>query len=840
MYRQPFHAAFAPAAIVPGGARRAAGKGLCPGLLTATARAAMHLALAGGLLAAGQPAARAQAAAGQARQAPAERTYDIPAGPLDAALARFVTESGVPLGAAQELVQGRRSPGVRGTFGVQAALDALLAGTGLAARQEAGGSYVLRPHSDAGRVATLAEVTVLGTSETTEGTGAYITGAISAATGLRLSPRDTPQSVTVVTRQRIDDQGLLDVGSILQNTTGIATLQLDSERTTFSARGFAITDFQYDGFSTYYKSNYAAGESELDPVIYDRIEVVRGATGLLTGAGQPSASVNLVRKRADSKTFKGEATATVGSWDNYRGTLDLSTPVTEDGRIRARLVAAHEDRKAFFDRYDRQRSVFYGTVDADLTPATTLSVGGSYQKSDANGLTYGGVPLWYADGSATHFRRSFTVAPKWNWEEVEVENLFANIEHRFDSGWSASLRLMHSRSEVDNTRLFVWGFPDRATGLVADEPSRVRFPGYREQDSVDARVSGPFALLGREHEAILGLSHSDHEYAFDWIGAGTPWEGPLSVYGFGSVPEPEWDYAGRELSERNRTRQSAAYGALRLFLADNLKLIMGGRYTRYYREGAGWASSAQYDYRGHKFVPYAGLVFDLTPAYSVYASYTSIFNFQDERDRNGNWLEPVTGKAYETGIKGEFLDNRLNASLALFRIEQDNLAQQDVGHFVPGTTSSAYYAAEGATSRGIEFELAGEVARGWQLFLGATRFIARDASGKDVNTELPRTLLRLFTTYRLPGAWNRLTVGGGVNWQSRVHYDGVGPNGERQEQGAYAVANLMARYQFTPRLSAQLNVNNVFDKKYQRAVNWYGQGIWGTPAEAMLTVRYTF
>jgi len=601
---------------------RAAPIAIRPSLRPSPAARVIQLAFAGGILAAAiwQPQAHAQAAPATQRAVAVARSYDIPGGPLGTVLARFASESGVLVAAAGDLTQGRTSPGVRGTFGIQAALDALLAGTGLAAAQEAGGSYVLRRASNANEVATLAQVTVFGNLETTEGTGAYTTGSASAATGLKLSPRETPQSVTVVTRQRIDDQGLLDVGNILQNTTGIATLQLDSERTTFSSRGFAITDFQYDGFSTYYKSNYAAGESELDSVIYDRVEVVRGATGLLTGAGQPSAAVNLVRKRADSRTLKGEVAVNAGSWDNYRGSLDLSAPVTEDGRIRARLVAAHEDKKSFFDRYERKHSVFYGTIDADLTPATTLSLGASYQKSDANGLTYGGVPLWHTDGSATHFRRSFTVAPKWNWEEVEVQNIFANIEHRFGNGWNAGLRWMHSRSEVDNARLFVWGFPDRATGLVADEPSRVRFPGYREQDSIDARISGPFTLAGREHEAVLGLSYSNHRYAFDWVGASTPWNGPLSVYDFGSVPEPEWDYAGRELSERNHTRQSALYGALRLSLADNLKLILGGRYTRYQREGAGWASSAQYEYRDHKFVPYAGIVFDLTPIYSVYAS----------------------------------------------------------------------------------------------------------------------------------------------------------------------------------------------------------------------------
>lgn len=811
------------------------------------AQAGLAVLMAVGLAAAALPrTAHAQ----QAAQAPAaaQRQFQVPPGPLAEALTAFAADAGVNVSASPALVQGKRSAGLQGRYTVREALERLLAGSDLQAEAAGPGSYVLRAVAEVRPVnaaagATLAEVRVEAQAErsgTTEGSGSYAARATAAATGLTLSPRETPQSVSVVTRQRIDDQGLQDLGNILLNTTGVSAQQLDSERTVFAARGFGITDLQYDGISTYYKSNYAAGESELDSIIYDRIEVVRGATGLLSGSGEPSASVNLVRKHADSKTFKGEATLGLGSWNNRRGTLDVSTPLTQDGRIRGRIVAAHEDKEAFFDRYERQRSTLYGVVDADLTPATTLSVGASYQHSDAQGLTYGGVPLWYGDGTPTHFSRSFSVAPKWNNEKVDVRNAFANLDHQFDNGWKAQLRLMHSKSTVDNQRLFVWGFPDPGTGLVSDTPSRVRFPGYRRQNSIDMRLSGPFFMAGREHEAILGISHFDHDYSFDRIAASTPWVSPMSIYGFGSVAEPEWNYSTRTLSERNHTRQTAAYGALRLSLADALKLIVGGRLTHYERDGAGWASSGAYDYSAHKLVPYAGLVYDLNATYSLYASYTGIFNFQDLRDRNGAWLDPVTGKAYESGIKGAFLDGRLNASLALFHIAQDNLAQEDVGHLIPGTDGTAYYGAKGAVSKGFEAELSGEPVPGWHMALGISHFTAKDASDTNINTNHPRTLLRLFTTWRLPGAWRKLTLGGGVNWQSRVYYDNVGPNGERQQQNAYAVASLMARYDFSPALSLQLNVNNVFDKTYQRAVNWYGQGIWGTPREFAATLRYRF
>ncbi|ENO90472.1 TonB-dependent siderophore receptor [Thauera linaloolentis] len=799
-------------------------------LQRALGAALLSLALSGPALAQGTPAAQ-----------PAAQAFEIRPGPLGHSLATFATRAGVALSFDPALTDGLQSPGLQGTHTTGEALARLLAGSGLEAILRADGSYTLR-HRGAGDTA-LAPVTVTAAAERsgiTEGSGSYTTRSTAAATGLDLSPRETPQSVSVVTRQRIDDQGLQDLGNILLNTTGVSAQQLDSERTVFAARGFAMSDLQYDGISTYYKSNYAIGESELDSILYDRIEVVRGATGLLAGSGEPSASANLVRKHADSKTFKGEATLGLGSWNNRRGTLDVSTPLTQDGRIRSRIVAAHEDKDAFFDRYERQRSTFYGVVDADLTPATTLSVGASYQHNDAQGLTYGGVPSWYSDGTPARFSRSFTVAPKWNREESKVRNAFVNLDHQFDNGWKAQLRLMRSKSTVDNQRLFVWGFPDPESNLIADEPSIGRFPGYRKQSSIDARLSGPFTLAGREHEAIVGVAHIDHRYAFDWVGPSTAWNSPLAIHDFGSVAEPKWDYSTRELSERNHTRQTAAYGALRLSLADPLKLIVGGRYTRYDREGAGWASSGEYDYNAEKFVPYAGLVVDLNATYSVYGSYTSIFNYQDYRDRSGAWLDPVTGKAYETGIKGAFLGGRLNASLALFRIEQDNLAQEDAGHLIPGTDSTAYYGAQGAVSKGFEAELSGELKPGWQVALGISHFSAKDASDKDVNTSHPRTLLRLFTTYRLPGEWHRLTLGGGVNWQSRVYYDKVGPNGERQQQDAYALASLMASYDFSPALSLQMNVNNVFDKQYQRAVNWYGQTIWGTPREFLATLRYKF
>ncbi|KAG1314068.1 hypothetical protein G6F62_013983 [Rhizopus arrhizus] len=136
----------------------------------------------------------------------------------------------------------------------------------------------------------------------TEGTGSYTTPATSAATGLTLSLRETPQSVSVVTRQRIDDQNLRSLDEVMGNVVGVQVVSEDTDRTDFWSRGFYIDSLQYDGVpTTIGLSMY--GESDNDSFIYDRIEVVRGATGLMSGAGNPGASINLVRKRGGAEPW---------------------------------------------------------------------------------------------------------------------------------------------------------------------------------------------------------------------------------------------------------------------------------------------------------------------------------------------------------------------------------------------------------------------------------------------------------------------------------------------------------------------------------------------------------
>ena len=189
----------------------------------------------------------------------------------------------------------------------------------------------------AGQDAVLQQVEV-SAQKTDDTTGTYNVGRTRSATPLDMSLRDTPQSVTVITQQRIQDQFLQNVTDVINNVAGVSVNQYETHRGGFTSRGFDIDNLQIDGVPTTWQQQWSGGETLSSLATYDRVEVVRGSTGLMTGAGNPSASINLVRKRATSKVLTGSADVSVGSWSDRRGLVDVSTPLTKSGNVRARVV----------------------------------------------------------------------------------------------------------------------------------------------------------------------------------------------------------------------------------------------------------------------------------------------------------------------------------------------------------------------------------------------------------------------------------------------------------------------------------------------------------------------
>lgn len=778
--------------------------------------------------------------------------YDIPAGSLAVALSQFAAASDVMITFSSEETAGLPSPGLQGDFELDQGFDRLLQGSGLRVVQAGEKRYVLAK-AESGGVVELGATSIYGASlgAATEGTGSYTTGSTSTATKLALSLRETPQSISVVTRQRMDDQGLNDLTEVLKQTPGLSVQSLGSERFNIYSRGYSVDNYQFDGIPTTLDIvSQVSAQSLADMAIYDRVEVLRGATGLMTGAGDPSATINMVRKRPTAQ-FKGHITAGLGSWDKYRTELDVSGPLTPTGNVRARMVAAYQQNNSYVDHYSQEKQIFYGILEADLTDSTLLTVGADYQKNDPKGSSSVAFPLFYKNGKQTDFSRSTNSAARWSSNPQDVLNTFASIEQKLGYDWSLKLAVNQMYINRDDYKLATasWGFPDINTG------AGVRLYGgagstWQKQTGVDVQAQGPFQLLSRQHELIVGYNFSRYENRHSPL-RGTAIEGTF-------VNFYEWDNYTREpntshgkLYDGDTTiYQSGTYIATRLRPTDDLSIILGARSSNYkYNYDLQYVltprSNRNTQYRESGVVtPYAGVVYDLNDIHSVYASYTSIYKPQSVRDVTGAALDPREGDNYEIGLKSEFFGGRLNTSIATYEVKQDNLAVVDPGKVIPGTTTAAYKAVSGATSRGFEIEANGELMPDWNVAASYNHSITEDADDERINTEAPANMVKLWTTYRLPDDFNRLTIGGGANWQSGTHIT-VTPSTAlgtvKAKQSQFTVVNLMARYQLTDQLSTTLNVNNVFDEKYISALDTtFFSGYYGEPRNVMLSTQYNF
>ncbi|WP_241463975.1 TonB-dependent siderophore receptor [Rhodoferax saidenbachensis] len=691
----------------------------------------------------------------------------------------------------------------------------------------------------------LPAITVTGRMDnaTTEGTGFYTTNE-TTATHLPLSLQETPQSVTVITRQRMDDLQLNSVQGVLENTTGVTPYQSDSERTSFYSRGFLINNVQYDGVPTVVGNIVnGSGIGSLDTAFYDRVEVVRGGSGLLTGTGNPSAAINLVRKRT-TPDFSASASLGAGSWGTRRGMADISTPLTEDGRIRTRIIGTYQDGDSYIDGYKPQRKAFYGLIEADLTQDTTVSLGYDYQSITPKGSTWGGLPLWFSDGTQAEYSRSKTYAQDWSHWDNSLKTVFAEIEQRFENGWSLRAIANQYRTEYDAELLGLVGRPDRATGLGVSPngayPVALASEGRSRQNTFDMMARGPFELLGRQHDLVVGATISDRTASQDDIAPFYPGFAPVNVYNLSpAYPRPNFG-AMTSIPTSTRIKQSGVYSAARLSLAEALKLIVGGRLSNYEIDDIASGTSLHYKKSG-EFTPYAGLIYDINEGYSAYVSYTGIFNPQTGyQDNKGNVLTPSEGKTKELGLKGTYMKGRLNASVALFETELDNTAQMIAGTYTPGG-AQAYKGADGTKSRGIELDLQGELARGWKVYAGISHFTAQDGDGVRLNSQIPRTTAQLSTTHQLPGELSKLTLGGGVQWQSGFYQTpNTGTSSLGGEQGSYALVSLMGRYAITTKTNVTININNVFDKTYALQKGDFDTVSYGAPRNVMVTLDYRY
>lgn len=744
------------------------------------------------------------------------------------------------------LVAGKSAPAVSGRMTARDALHILLAGSGLAADID-GTVVTVRPlRREDTAVQTLAPVSVTAqASPTTEGTGAYTTRAVTIGKGEQ-ALKDIPQSISVVTRQLLDEQALTTVYDTLASTTGVTIQQSPQGGKYIYSRGFDLTTVQYDGVPLNRGMYGRASNLNAGTAIYDRVEVLRGAAGLLQGAGNPGGAVNLVRKRP----LATDATAVVakaGSWDNYGLQLDASRVLTDDGKLRARVVADYEDKKSFIDYADRRSPTLFATLEYDFSPQTQINL--ALSSEEVKGRPFlNGLPR-YSNGRDLDLPRSTFLGATWNRQENSNRGAFADLTHYFNDDWTlkVSTAFVKEKNDMKYAGSGVAINPTtnrgalRASNTIAEN----------KLSGVDANVTGKFDALGRRHEVVAGVTYSYAEadtiygvssnyYTYD-INSFNP-----------NFAEPTDDFIYQTTREARvgKSREIGAYTAVRLQLADPLKLVIGGRLgwsrTVWDTVTTGRAPSVSTTNQGEhaKLAPYAGLIYAINPTWNAYASYADIFSPQYEQKESGEALKPLVGANYEVGVKGALFDGRVNTSVALFRVVQENRAQEDFS--TSPTCRSDYYCYTDTgkvRSQGLDAEVSGELAKRWNVFAGytfnRTRYLEDvNSGGLAFNSFTPKHMLRLWTTYQPDGALRDFTVGGGVNSQS-MSYRTIGT--QSAVVSGRAVWNSMVKYQINPRWSATLNFNNMFDKRYYSTLSSFvNASYYGDPRNVMLTLRGSF
>lgn len=817
--------------------------------------------------------------------------FDIVKGDLAQGLNQFASRAGIYLSVNSSITQGKTTAGLRGQFTVEEGLQRLLQGSGLQYRFQDAKTVTITATGDGPVALPAVKVSGAALGSATEDSNSYTTQSAGVGGKMDESLREIPRSVSVITRQQLDDQRTLSFYEVMNQMPGVTTTYGggNDQEVSFHSRGFRLDNVTADGMSISAAGlaggNTRGGGNNSGMAKYDSVQLLRGPNGLFAGNGQPSGTVNLVRKRpTDSLQIKTALSA--GSWGNYAGEVDLSSPLTSDGRLRGRVVAARQDADHFYDSDGNRKTTLYGIVDFKLADSTVLSVGGSRDTQHGAPDQPPGLPR-YTNGATLDISRRAGY-PGWAVRNYDVDNIFLTLEHRFNEQWRLKTGASDTRTRKGVNEIPVYsGAVDPQTNIglgsyatLADWNRRVK--------TFDFNLIGELNLWQRQQQLVFGadLNDSSQYSLIGGVPANDPVRNqPIDWSQFNSETAlkrwsntPAWDN-----DTRHKQQGLYAYGKFQLY--GPLSLTLGGRYAvfdgystglnAYPAEGepcpswattCGTAVSLNNMSSDNIFIPYYALTYDISTIWSAYVSLSRSYENQSNYyDRNHNPLDPTEGNSWELGLKGEFFEGRLNSNITFYRSKRDNYAVSVGGDETFNQIGkSCCYAGNGEfLAQGVEIDLSGALTANWQINAGYTYDDNKTEYGSNDGIRYasytPRHILRLWSSYQLQGVFTGLRLGGGVQAQSDFFRSGTvrtwNPTGGRDGAGAFdgpnvpyqfnepgrALWNFFAEYRLNDNWSAALNVNNAFDKRYYQSVGTTtGGNYYGAPGNWTLTLRSTF
>ena len=786
--------------------------------------------------------------------------------PLGQALQELAAQSGIQIVFFSQLTEGVRGRTLDGLYTITGALDILLAGSNLGYRKinqttiqvvEKTSPHKRQPaHGTAPggtRRSANPKVTSSGLADNLDEVTITDTAEHLVATRIATPLNDIPQTIAIISSEEIAQQSDTDLTDALRYAPGITVAQVDSmDDATFYSRGFLITSFHIDGGAALspffsYPGTIPIFLSSPDLSEFDHIEVLRGSDALFGGLGNPGGTVSLVRK-LPRDTFGLSASLSTGSWSNDRTEADLTGPLGLDGALRGRLDGVFEDRDFSYGLATLERKRLFGVVEYDVTPATLVRVGGSYERDDSLPFV-NGLPR-APDGSNPHLPVDTSMTFDWSRFRERMREGYLQIEQKVVSDWK--LRIDAAQWNGRSTAAYgFWGSPiDPANRLFYLPPySQVNFAdSLHRQFAVDTTITGTLPWFSRRADVAFGSDYTrvhttepvDSYFSLDkTVAPAFPYEPSL-------YPSPYFETLtlGADLGATLTTR--GIFASLRIPLTAALSVTAGtrvssdGTHTNVDLTAPVIANASVRWGSSRVFTPYAGVMYAVDSHYSLYASYADIYQNQAETaaEPDGRVLGPESGIDRELGIKGAWREHTLYGTLVFFKITQDSVPLA-LPISSSGTLGPPYCCYQPGTSRsyGADIEIDGTPARGWLLTAGYTYDVNEAAAGGTVSAATPRHIVKLWTSKQFSGALDRFTIGGGLLAQSANSLGGSCAVGGvacpasglyRILQGSYAVVDLRAGFRIDSHWQAALTLNNVLNRTYYQTLgnltggNWYG------------------
>ena len=441
-----------------------------------------------------------------------------------------------------------------------------------------------------------------------------------------------------MTRAQIERQSLTSIDAVLRNVNGIAvSFMTRSARCTTRAASRSPTSRP-----TACPATAAAPTRNSTLPCTERIDIVRGANGIQTGVGVPSATINMIRKRPQ-REFAASVALTAGSWNLYRGELDLNAPLNSDGSVRSRLVVAPQKKRELRDRYSEDKTALLAAVEADIGQSTVVALGYQRQSNDPKAPIWGTIPRFATTGAPIDLPISTSFSPSWTRWERTSGTLYATLDHQLNDDWSLKAALNHT--EGDTFRLSTYGygattsrapFIDPVTGAgttlyAAAKQRRQRKAGHGGRLPVgQVRAGRPQARPGGGHEF-----HPHRRARTDGYTSVAGWSYVIpNIYTWdGNAPAPTYSKTGAWRTQI--TQQTGLFASARWRVTDPLSVLTGLRLTDWHRHSDTYGTTGAYAGRSaiqdenRKVTPFIGAVYDITPTLSAYASYARIFNPQN-------------------------------------------------------------------------------------------------------------------------------------------------------------------------------------------------------------------